>query len=155
MIQAKLDTGELNRLTEKLDQSPEVIKQAKREAFETAAGKVKQALDGRIGGTGKVRSWQEQYVGSKGGYAAVRPAANTYTDKSRRYAVGYVTNAINSGHKFPSPSGKNQRYKPRIVSGRQNVPGKQFYEATQSEVEQIAQEAVNQVAEILKQHLEE
>lgn len=154
MIEAKLDTSELNRLVEKLDQSPEVIKTAKREAFETAAGKMKQALDSRIGGTGKVRGWQEQHVGSKGGYAAVRPMAKTYTDKSNRYAVGYVTNAINAGHKFPSPSGKNQRYVPRIKSGRQNVPGKQFYEATQSEVKQIAQESVNQVAETLKQHLE-
>lgn len=145
MIAAKLDTSELNRLIENLDQSPEVIKEAKCEAFESAAGKMKQALDSRIGGTGKVRSWQERYVGSKGGYAAVRPKAKTYTDKSNRYAVGYVTNAINSGHRFPG-QGKTK------ASGI--VFGKRFYEAAQADVKQIAQESVNQVAETLKQHLE-
>ena len=155
MIEAKLDASELEHLVDLIDQSPEIIKAAKQKAFETAAGKMKQALDSKIGGTGKVRSWQNQYVGSKGGYAAVRPKAKTYTDETRKYAVGYVTNAINTGHRFPTPRGKTQRYKPRIKSGRQSVPGQQFYEATQAEVANIAQEAGTQVVEALRQHLEE
>lgn len=157
MIQASLDKSELVRLVEKLEKSPEVIKQAKRQVLEQAAPKLKQLVDAEIGGTGKVRSWQEQYVGSKGGYAAVRPKAKTYTastSKGKRYAVGAVTSAIESGHKFPSPSGKNKRYKPRIRSGQQNVTGKHFYESAQEKAQTVAAEAAEQVINTLIGHLE-
>lgn len=153
----KLDQNELDRLVEKLEQAPDILKDAKRQAFEMAAPKMKAALDSEIGGTGKVQRWQGQYVGSKGGYAAVRPLKDTYTEatkkKSNRYAVGYVTNAINSGHRFPAPSGR-PGYKPRIYSGRQNVAGKQFYEAAEAKLPEIAQAAAEQVVNTLVEHLE-
>lgn len=155
MIEANLDVSELNRLVKKLETAPEILENAKRQAFEQAAPKMKQLLDAEIGGTGKVRSWQDSYVGSKGGYAAVRPKAKAYTDKSKRYAVGYVTNAINSGHGFPTPSGKNPRYVPRIQSRRQNVPGRQFYEAAQSKLPDLVRETAEQVVDALVRHLEE
>lgn len=154
MIEAGLDATQLDALIAKLERSPEVILQAKRQAFETAAPKLKQTVDTEIGGTGKVRSWQATYVGSGGGYAAVRPKAKTYTETKKRYAVGYVTNAINSGHRFPTPTGKNKRYRARINSGRQKVAGRHFYEAAQAQVPQIAQEAAQQVVSALMVHLE-
>lgn len=156
MTEIRIDTRELDRLTEKLAQSPEVIREAKRLAFEQAAPALKAAVDAEIGGTGKVRSWQDQAVGSKGGYAAVRPKSATYTDangKGKRYAVGYVTNAINSGHAFPPPSGR-KGYRSRIKIASQKVPGKQFYQQAEARVPQIAQEAVEQVIEALTEHLE-
>lgn len=73
MQEAQIDTRELERLIEKLEQSPKVLSEAKRRAFEAAAPKLKALLDQEIGGTGRVRDWQQSYVGSKGGYAAVRP----------------------------------------------------------------------------------
>ena len=100
MIEAKIDSTDLDQLLKKLSDSPGVVKAARQKAFEDAAPKLKQALDAAIGGTGKVQSWQEQSVGSRGGYAAVRPKKQTYTQtngKGKRYAVGYVTNAINTG----------------------------------------------------------
>lgn len=167
MIKATIDKSDLDRLVEKLTRAPDILKDAKRQAFETASSQMKQALDREIGGTGKVQSWQGAYVGSKGGYAAVRPKAKTYAEDRKnwkrtyaarapkqKYAVGYVTNAINSGHKFPTPSGKRERYKPRIESGRMNVPGKQFYAAAQTDVEKIAQEAAAQIVSALVEHLE-
>lgn len=154
MIEAGIDTRQLDKLVEQLRKSPKVIRRAKQQAFEMAAPKLKQAVDTEIGGTGKVRSWQAPHVGSKGGYAVVRPKAKTYTETKKRYAVGYVTNAINSGHRFPSPTGKNKRYRARIKSGRMKVAGKHFYEAAQAQVPQIAQEAAQQVLAALIDHVE-
>ena len=72
MLEAKLDTGELDELIRKLDQAPGVIQEAKRKAFEAAAPKLRQLVVREIGGTGKVQRWQQAYVGSQGGYAAAR-----------------------------------------------------------------------------------
>lgn len=149
MIEIKVDASELKELINKLDAAPAVIQEARRTAFEQAAPRMKQALDERIGGTGKVQSWQDYFVGSKGGYAAVRPKAKTYAKDSKgkttKYAVGYVTNAIENGHRFPR-TGKSQ------LSGI--VFGRYFYMNTQRYAEKIAQEAAEQAAETLRQHLE-
>lgn len=80
MQEAHLDHSELDKLVEKLAKSPQIIKEAKRQAFEAAAPKLKALVQREIGGSGKVRGWQEAYVGSKGGYAAVRPMADTYVE---------------------------------------------------------------------------
>ena len=158
MIEANIQSEDLDKLLKKLECSPDIIRNAKRQAFEAAAPKLKRAVDSAIGGTGKVQRWQGQFVGSKGGFAAVRPLAKTFTGlngRGKRYAVGAVTNAINSGHKFPSPSGKDKRYRPRIRSGRQNVPGRKFYQQAEAQVPLIAQAAAQQVVAALKDHLEE
>lgn len=146
-----IDYSEIQDLTNKLKSSHQVIKAAKKAAFEAAAPQLKQAVDSAVGGTGKVRSWQQQFVGSKGGYAAARPRKGTH----KGYSVGHITNAINSGHRFPSPSGKNPRYRPRIRSGRQTVPGKHFYQKADAQTQAIASAAVSQVVEALTKHLEE
>ena len=157
MIEASIDAKALDQLAAKLERSPHILREAKRKAFEAAAPKLKSELDHEIGGSGKVRNWQAAYVGSKGGYAAVRPKAKTYAEDSKgrttRYQVGAVTNAINSGHRFPTPSGK-KRYRARIKIATQRVPGKHFYEAAQGNVPQIAQETAEQVAQTLIHHLE-
>lgn len=159
MQEATIDCIQLTELAVRLSKSPDIMRKAKARAFEAAAPRLLELVDSEIGGTGKVQSWQDKFVGSKGGYAAVRAKAKTKaTDAKGReteYQVGYVTNAIASGHKFPSPSGKNQRYKPRIRSGRQNVPGKHFYENAQVKATAIAQEAAEQVVEELMSFLEE
>lgn len=154
MIETGIDKSQLDKLVSKLDGSPEAISRAKRKAFEAAAPKLKRVVDAEIGGTGKVQSWQEARVGSMGGYAAVRPKTKRYTSQKKRYAVGYVTNAINSGHNFPRPSGKNKRYRARIRSGQMKVPGKFFYQAAQDNVPQIAREAADEVVQALMNHME-
>lgn len=157
MIKATIDSSALNELLERIAKSPDVLKEAKRRAFETASLQMKQALNREIGGTGKVQSWQEAYVGSKGGYAAVRPRAKTYAEDSRgrktKYPVGYVTNAINSGHRFPG-QGVSGKRKKRQASTAGSVPGKRFYEAAQSDMGKIAQEAAGQIVDTLVKHLE-
>ena len=159
MVEMQLDASELDELVERLDKSPEVIREARRKAMEQAAPKLQQQVRTEIGGSGKVQRWQNSFVGSRGGYAAARPKAKTFAQDNRgkvtRYQVGAVTNAINFGHRYPGQSvrGKGRRKTAdRFTSGR--VAGRYFYEAAQAKAPQVAQEAVQQVADALKSHLE-
>lgn len=154
-MEARIDATALKELEEKLAESPEIIKAAKRRAFEAAAPKLKNAVDSAIGGSGKVQSWQGSRVGSKGGYAAVSPRAKTYveTKSGKTYSVGQITNAIDKGHAIRRQSGRNAKYRPRVQVGFR-VPGKQFYAAARQQVDAIAQQAVAQVGEELTKHLE-
>lgn len=144
MYEARIDHSELTRLAERFAQAPQVLKEAKRQAFEAAAPKLKAVVDREIGGTGKVKSWQEAHVGSKGFYAAVRPKANIWakaTKKERHvYAVGYVTNAINTGHLSPR--------------ARKPIAGRHFYQHAQIQAEQVVQEVAEQISQTLITHLE-
>ena len=143
-------------MVQKLSQSPQVIKEAKRQAFQAAAPKLKTLVQTEIGGSGRVRRWQEGYVGSKGGYAAVRPKAETYIETKgkqkgfragpKRYAVGYITNAINSGHRSP-------RNREGFRTNGRVVAGKQFYQRAQAQAEQVAQETAQQIVQALTAHL--
>ena len=120
---------EIDQLCKKLKSSPEVFARARRECFEEASRELKRLVDYSIstsleGDVHKIQSWQERIVGSEGGYAKVKPKADTWTERTKktgnRYAVGAVTTAIVAGHDFPSPSGRKY-YKPRIRSGAMRV----------------------------------
>lgn len=156
-MEAKLDTHEIERLAERLAKSPKILQSAKKKAFQEAAPKLAQGVVEHLGSSQKVSRWQESYVGSKGGYAAARPKARTYAEDNKgrktRYRVGYVTGSVNSGHRFPSPSGRNKRYKPRIKIATQRVTGKFFYQAAQADLPNIARDAAEQVARDLIDHL--
>lgn len=156
--EVRLDKAELDRLAERLAQSPEIMREAKRQAFEAAAPKLLNLVQTQIGGTGRVQSWQEKFVGSKGGYAAVRPRARTWieTRQAKRYAVGYITNAINSGH-WKRGRGLYQDKRLRgyqTGSSTDRVEGKHFYENARELAEPVAQEAAEEIAAALMEHLE-
>lgn len=155
---------QIERLVEKLEASPEVLDRVRREAFARAAEEAKRLLDSTIaarlnGDVGEIQRWQEAHVGSRGGYAAVRPRADTWTEATRkegnRYAVGAVTNAINSGHAFPRPSGRNSRYRPRIRISEQKVPARPFYTDAQENIRPLAQHTAEEIVRGLMKHLEE
>lgn len=156
-MEVSIDARDLERLIKKLEAAPDILKDARRRAMEEATPKLKQEVDRAIGGEGKVKSWQEMYVGSKGGYAAVRPKSKTWTEvngRGKKYAVGYVTNAIEHGHRFPSPYGKQRRYN-EIRNDQLNVPGRYFYREANKNTLEIAQKAAAQVEAELKAHLED
>lgn len=100
---------------------------------------------GEIGGTGKVQGWQENYVGSRGGYAAVRPRPG----KHGKYAVGYVTNAIENGHRTRMSKKGGAR---RRRGAKDFVLGRGFYRAVinSGELENAALEE----AELLMDEIE-
>lgn len=82
--------------------------------------------------TGNLAKWQKKYVGSKGGYAAVRAT----DESSGKNSPGAITNYVNSGHRIRRPSGNAKKYKHRI-----NVPyvdGRHFYDTARSMSERTA-----------------
>lgn len=146
-----VDASAISDLIKRLEKSPAVIQEAKRQAFKAAAPKLKAAVDRAIGGSGKVRSWQEARVGSDGGYAAVSPKPKTFAEDRRgqetRYKVGYVTGAISYGHQTP-------RNKAGYRTSSKKIAGRYFYESVdEDEVENIAQEAAEQIVQALTDHL--
>ena len=156
MQEVHIDSSEVARLAKLLEQSPAVIDAAKKEAIAAAAPKMKAIVDQEIGGSGKVRSWQGQYVGSMGLYAAVRPKAETYIETKgkqsgfragpKRYAVGYVTNAINNGHRTP-------RNKWGYRTSASTIPGKEFYQRAGNRLGQVAEAATESISRAIVSHL--
>ncbi|HIQ69330.1 MAG TPA: hypothetical protein IAA67_03235 [Candidatus Avoscillospira stercorigallinarum] len=129
----------------------------KGDLLEQLAGKLLGDVQGAIGGTGQVQSWQDKHVGSGKGYVAVRPKANTYktTPGGKQYAVGYVTNAIENGHRHRRPSAVKKQgyyYKPRIKVAA--VPGKHFYAGTRSKLQAEGSATVRQLAAVVAARLE-
>ena len=98
------------RLNKILDEFPGMRRKFHEEVAKETLTMIKNGFGNR-----KVASWQERHVGTKGGYAAVRPMAKTYYAK---YAVGYITNAITSGHRVRPCSQKYSRAKLNYVSGK-------------------------------------
>ena len=134
---------ELEIISRKLESSCDKLREVRRQALDEAGDKLLGAVRGKIGGTGKVQSWQEKHMGSGGGYVAVRPEAKTYDGHGN--AVGYVTNAIEGGHRVRTGSGPSR-------ARMQRVPGKWMYRGTDST--QIAAEARDEIAREMIKSLE-
>lgn len=141
-----------DRFTDTLLKSPE----KRKELHERIAGRLKNTINAEIGSRiedsdGKIQSWQEEVVGEKGGYAAVRPLSGKNGGGTGAGSVGAITNYLESGHKIRPPGG-GKDYRPRI-----NVPyvkGYFFYEAAGVEAERIALEEAERFADELSDMLE-
>ena len=138
--------------TERMDAILDAVrstKAVKREILDRAGAQLLGTVQGHIGGSGKVQSWQAVRHGSGGGYAAVSPRPKTY---AAGYAVGRITNAIEHGHRIRSPSGRAQRYRPRIKQPR--VPGQWYYKSSESEAAAIARTAGDALAAAIARAME-
>lgn len=93
-------------------------------------------------------------MGNFGGFAKVRPKPNTFTEVTKRekhiYAVGYVTNAITSGHYVRTR--KTFAQERGYITGR--VEGKHFYAHTQEQAGPVAQETAEEIVAALLEFLE-
>ena len=88
---------------------------------------------------GRIKYFQQQYIGSGKGYTAIRPESTMVPAGYKHMQVlnaGALTNFLSSGHKVRPPSGKSKRYVPRARMTR--VRGHDFYKMAQSEAEKIA-----------------
>ncbi|MCR4935944.1 MAG: hypothetical protein K5990_05610, partial [Oscillospiraceae bacterium] len=121
-----------------------------REILDRAGAQLLGTVQGHIGGTGKVQSWQDVRRGSGGGYVAVSPKPKTYAGG---YAVGYITNALEHGHRIRPPSGRAPRYKPRIKHPR--VPGRWPYKAAAPDAAAIARAAGAELAAAIAHTMED
>ena len=139
----------LKEVQKKLDGFPEAMKQARGEFFEEAGQKMLSAVRRRIGGSGRVAGVQERYTGTGKGYAAVRAKDDTDLDG---YAAGYITNALENGHKQQSG-----RYVPAIGKRRKEsqVSGKYMYHKTESiELQQLTENGAKEIEKKAMAYLE-
>lgn len=130
----------------------------KRELLENVGDRMLSDVQQRIGGSGKVQGWQDTYVGSRLGYVAARAKAETYqtTRHGTRYTVGYITNAIENGHKNRRPQ---QRESPgyHYTKGRIKTAaaaGKHFYAGARQEIGRLGGAELRRMAEEIARRLE-
>lgn len=98
---------------------------------------VRGQIRGRINDAhGHVAGWQEKYIGSGGGYAAVRPTNSSSGPDS----PGAITNYLENGHARRRPSGRAKRYRPRIKV--LYVNGRGFYSAARPTLARMLQSEV-------------
>ena len=142
--------GALDRLRQALEAAPEVAARERRAALEEAGQAILRAVAGRIGGSGRIAGYQEMHMGSRGDYTAVRPRAKTQIG---RYAAGYVTNSIESGHVIRRPKG---------VTGRKSrarfaaVRGKYMYmDTARYDADRLARQVQERIVNAVEKHLKE
>ena len=147
------DTRDLDRLMESWDRLLAAFPGEKRAMLERLGPRMLQAVRREIGSTGKVAGWQAPHMGSGGGYVAVRARAKTYqtTKGGKRYAVGYVTNAIEKGHRIPRHRG-GRDYRPRIKTAA--VPGRWFYDAVREALPDMAEADIRALLDKIADGLE-
>ena len=148
-----VDTSGLDQLMERWDALLKQFPAAKRQLLARIGPEMLARVRQEIGGTGKVAGWQALYQGSGGGYAAVRPRRDTWqnTKSGRRYAVGYITNAIEGGHRVAGPrGGKGYRSCVHVAA----VPGRWFYDAVRQELPDMAEADVRALTELIVDGLE-
>lgn len=149
-----VDIKGLEELTENLNALLAKAPEARRKLHEELADMAKKEVDAQIVASGiqddqgKIREWQEEHVGSGGGYAAVRAAKGSTGDNS----PGAITNYIESGHKIRQPSSNAKHYKPRI--NMPYVEGRHFYQNAQRNVDAKAVQIAEQFAEKLADRIE-
>lgn len=150
---AAVDTTSLERLVESWDALVQRFPREKRAALEAMGTELLQQVRGEIGGTGKVAGWQVPHMGSGGGYVAVRAKENTYqvTKSGKRYAVGYISKAVEGGHKIRKPQG-GKGYRPRIKVAA--VPGRWSYDAVRRQLAGMSQEDVDALMTLITDGLE-
>lgn len=148
-----INLSALDGLTKDLDALLEKMPEKNRELHEQLADLAKQEVDAQIlasgvnDSNGTVRGWQQKYVGSSGGYAAVRPADTSGGSKS----PGAVTNYLELGHPIRKPGGAAKRYRPAIK--KSFVDGFHFYRVARASVESKAIELTNRFADDLVKEL--
>ncbi len=144
----------LDELIESLQDVAEDFPRVRREFHEAVAEEIREEVLKSLGNrakssTGKVAGWQESVVGTLGGYAAMRPRKG----KNGKYAYGYITNAIESGHAISRPRKSRKGYKARVK--KRYVLGLHFYERAKPFAEKRAIDGANRLADTIKQKLEE
>ena len=156
----RLEVRYTNNIGERLHGLAAEFRAVREQLLDQASNQLEQALDRSITASGlrdihgKVRSWQETKKGSGGGYVAIHPKPRTFvvTQTGKEYAVGYITNAIENGHKVRFPSGRAKRYRPEVHMARARAF--KFYADTQPVAEEVAREMAQSMERRLAAYLE-
>lgn len=154
---------EIDRLCDSFDKALQDFPEIRREYHARLGEKLKGIVDAEISNSGvndssgKVKNWQESHIGSKGGYAAVRPKTGATGDNS----PGAITNYLDSGHKIRPPGKRNEKGKLTLTNYKYKsrakvlyVNGYHFYSSAYAKAEnvaiELAEELVNKIADGLE-----
>lgn len=131
----EIDLAEMQKFIDGLERfTKKEVRGLFRKEHEAARDEMHQLVRSGLPGSRKVAGWQEKYVGSGGGYAAIRPEIGEHEG----YAKGYITNAIENGHLVrPRASSKSHGY--HRYTGQFRVKGLGFYAKARSVMKQVAQ----------------
>jgi len=154
------------RWKDTLNQIPDL----KKEMLEKVGQRTQQAVRSHMDASnlhdtdGRVKAWQESFIGSGRGYIAVRPISKQimsghdrtereylYKGKKVPVTTGALTNFLASGHRVRGPSGRWKRYQFRGKQTR--VKGFDFYKKAKAEAEKIAVQEAETMLQRLKEEL--
>lgn len=128
-----------------------ILPDAKRAALFEAGKDLMAEVQNQIGRQGvqdrfgRVRSWQSPEVGSGGGYVAVRPDSVDVSTEGGASNSKEITRWLERGHKVRGPSGRAERYRPRLRGNGSYVRGYLFYSFSKLAAERIAERAAERV----------
>ena len=142
------------RFADALKERPELRRQMHEEVALALLAEVRgqMASTGVVRRTGRLEGWQEKYVGTGGGYAAVRPIGKDDGGGTGPNSAGAITNYVNSGHRTRPPSDRTGARK-RKRARREYVIGKYFYQVADTQAHQTAVDAANRYAERIAERL--
>lgn len=138
-----VDMSALEELDRRFEQALKDLPGARREMHERIAQAVKGEVQSAISTSGMKHSggdvpgWQEDHVGSGGGYAAVRPEKGVGPSGKAADGPGAITNYLEGGHKIRPPTGRAKRPQ-RGRAKTLHVKGYHFYATTSTRAEAIA-----------------
>lgn len=146
----EIDLSEMQKFIDGLQNfTKRDVRKLFREEHESARDEMLRLVRGELPESRKVAGWQEKYVGSGGGYAAIRPEIGSHEG----YAKGHITNAIENGHLVRArASQKSHGY--HRYTGRFRVEGLGFYKNARSAMKSVAQEHAKSLEDKIKNGLE-
>lgn len=152
---ARAELKELEQFLHYYQRVMDAIPNARKEALSAAAEAVKEEVDRQIDlrlqdRNGRVKRWQQVTMGSKGGWARVKP------EEMERDKWGYdsvdITRYLERGHKavMSKRHGKVRAYDTKKTvrsasTGELIVRGRQFYAFSNSKAQQLALAAARKV----------
>jgi hypothetical protein len=147
-----VDYKDLDALDKRFADVLEKLPEARRQMHEEAGAAVKRLVQAEIARSGlndshgKIRGWQEKYVGSKGGYVAVRPIGEGEGGGAGRNSAGAITKYLEAGHKTRRPSGGAKRPR-QSRAAKPYAKAYGFYQSARNQAQLVAIDAANQYAE--------
>lgn len=149
----------LDRLAKAMDEivkeSPEMRRQVHEQLGDVLLGVVQKNVRSHLNDShGKISDWQQIYIGSRGGYAAVR--ADSYPPGPN--GAGAVTNYLENGHvkrvnRLWSPTQSRRTLHLRARESGNWVRGRRFYAMSRTDAPRLIMKAANDLAKQIADRL--
>lgn len=167
MQEFMVDTGDWKTFWERWRDTVAQIPGLKEQMLETIGERIRAEVTNDVEPSGikdrrgRVKLWQQWFIGSKKGYTAVRAVSEDVPAGYRKRTTGIpmgtmnagaLTNFLVSGHRVRGPSGRAKRYQPRARMTR--IKGHDFYTKAQAEAEKIAMQEAEAMLRELKEKLQ-